>query len=80
MSHFYDFPSDKMDVFEFNIDSSGSMSGDTENVKKGLEMYKKSFEGFSEANSIVVAIMAVEQLFVTVLLRELSISRNIWKK
>ena len=63
MSHFYDFPSDKMDVFEFNIDSSGSMSGDTENVKKGLEMYKKSFEGFSEANSIVVAISKFDDYY-----------------
>ena len=56
MSHFYDFPSDKMDVFELNLDSSGSMEDDTQNVIKGLEMYKKSFEGFPEANSIVVAI------------------------
>ena len=56
MSDFYNFTSDKIDIFEFNIDSSGSMDDDASNVIEGFKMYQKSFENFAEANSIVVAI------------------------
>lgn len=51
----YDFSSDNINVFLMVLDSSGSMEDDTFNVRKGLEAYKKDFENFYEANSIVVS-------------------------
>ena len=48
MAHFFDFSSDKIDIFMLLIDSSGSMSGDRDNVIRGLNLYKKSFENFPE--------------------------------
>jgi len=56
MSNFMDFATDKVDVFIMLLDKSTSMSGDEDNVRAGLSMYKKSFENFSEANSIAVSI------------------------
>ena len=56
MAHVYDFSSDKIDIFELLIDSSGSMEDEEMNVKKGLNAYRKSFENFPEANSIAVSV------------------------
>lgn len=56
MSNFMDFSTDKVDVFLMLIDKSGSMERDESNVRAGLRMYQKSFENFSEANSIAVSI------------------------
>lgn len=56
MANFYDFSSDKIDIYMFLVDKSGSMSPDTENVKKGLEGYKESFESFPDVNSISVSV------------------------
>ena len=56
MSNFMDFTTDKADAFLLLLDSSGSMEGDRYNVRTGLDMYKKSFETFSEANSIAVSV------------------------
>lgn len=56
MSNFMDFSTDKADAFLLLLDKSGSMEDDTFNVRDGLQMYKKSFENFSEANSIAVSI------------------------
>lgn len=63
MAHFFDFSSDKIDIFMLLIDSSSSMSGDRGNVKKGLELYKKSFENFPEANSIAVSVSRFDDNF-----------------
>ena len=54
--NFMDFTSDKVDIFILLVDSSGSMAEDASAVSKGLEMYKKSFENFSEVSSIVVSV------------------------
>ena len=56
MSNFMDFTTDKADAFLLLLDSSSSMEDDRYNVQTGLEMYQKSFENFSEANSIAVSI------------------------
>lgn len=56
MSNFMDFSTDKVDAFLLLLDDSGSMSRDVSNMKAGLNMYKKSFENFSEVNSIAVSI------------------------
>ena len=56
MANFLDFSTDKIDIFIMIIDSSGSMKEDEANVVKGLDLYKKSFEGFPEANSIAVSV------------------------
>lgn len=56
MADYFDFSSDKINIFIFVIDSSDSMKKDKQNVKDGLRDYKKSFEGFIEANSIAVSI------------------------
>lgn len=63
MANIYDFSSDKIDIFILILDKSGSMSGDRENVKKGLEMYRKSFENFPEANSIAVSVCRFDEDF-----------------
>ena len=56
MANFYDFSSDKISIYMFLVDSSGSMSDDADNVIKGLKGYKKSFESFPDVNSISVSI------------------------
>lgn len=53
---YYGFSSDKIDIFFFLIDKSGSMDGDESNVIRGLKEYQKSFENFPEANSIAVSV------------------------
>ena len=50
------FSTDKVDAFLMLLDDSGSMNDDAQNVRDGLNMYKKSFENFSEVNSIAVSI------------------------
>jgi len=56
MDNYFDFSSDQVNVFMIVLDSSGSMSCNTKNVIKGLELYRKSFKNFSEAGSIVVSV------------------------
>lgn len=56
MGNFFNFSSDNMNIFLLLLDSSGSMDGDEENVKKGLKQFQKSFEGFSESNSIAISV------------------------
>ena len=63
MSNFMDFSSDKVDVFLLVIDKSGSMEKDHKNVIKGLELYKKSFENFPDANSISVSVCKFDGSF-----------------
>lgn len=56
MGDFFDITSDRADFFLILVDSSGSMSGDELNVRKGLKMFKESFEDFELANSIIVSV------------------------
>lgn len=56
MANYFDFSSDRINVYGFVIDKSGSMENDVKNVKIGLKEYKNSFENFPELNSIVVSI------------------------
>lgn len=56
MANFFDFSSDKIDIFMLLLDDSDSMSPDRANVRKGLLEYKKNFEDFPEANSIAVSV------------------------
>ena len=56
MANFFDFSSDKIDIFIFLIDKSNSMENDAQNVEKGLKLYKESFNNFPEAKSIAVSI------------------------
>ena len=58
-----DFSTDKVDAFLMLIDKSGSMNDDENNVKEGLRMYQKSFENFSEVNSIAVSISRFDNYF-----------------
>ena len=58
-----DFSTDKVDAFIMLVDKSGSMRDDVRSVKEGLAMYKKSFENFSEANSIAVSICRFDHEF-----------------
>lgn len=55
MANVYNFSSDRIYVYLFLIDKSGSMDGDEENMRAGLRAYKKSFENFPEANSIAIS-------------------------
>ncbi len=55
MTNYTDFSSDKIDIFMLLIDNSGSMRYQKKDVKKGLELFKKSFEDFPEANSIAIS-------------------------
>ncbi|MDO4282550.1 MAG: VWA domain-containing protein [Clostridia bacterium] len=55
-NNLYKFSTTRINVFSFNADSSGSMRDDRRNMIDGLESFKKSFENFSEANSIAVAL------------------------
>lgn len=54
----YDYSSDNINIFKFNIDSSGSMGedGKDRDVIAGLEMYKKSFMDFPESDSIAISL------------------------
>lgn len=63
MANVYNFSSDKISIFTMIIDSSGSMTDDQENVRRGLELYKKSFEEFPEVNSIAVSINTFDKDF-----------------
>lgn len=63
MENFMDFSSDRVNVFFMLIDSSGSMEDDASNVRKGLEMYKRSFQNFPESNSIAVSISKFDDSF-----------------
>ena len=62
-NNIYDFSSDKIYIFALVIDSSGSMSEHSNDVIQGLEMYRKSFENFPEANSIAVSISQFDDEF-----------------
>ena len=63
MANIYEFSSDKIDVFELLIDSSGSMEDSSKGVVQGLEMFKKSFENFPEKNSIAVSVSMFDDDF-----------------
>lgn len=56
MANKYNFSSDKIFIYIFLIDSSGSMSGNSDDVKNGLKAYQKDFENYPEVNSIAVSI------------------------
>lgn len=56
MANFYDFSSDKINIFLILLDSSNSMSGDSNNVSNGLKAFKESFNDFYLANSIAVSV------------------------
>ncbi len=56
MSNIYDFKTDRINIFSLVIDSSGSMHGSEDAMLRGLRMYKKSFNNFSEANSMAVSV------------------------
>lgn len=55
MANFFDFSSDQINVFMMAVDKSGSMRDHVTEMRRGLEAYKKSFEGFPEANSIAIS-------------------------
>lgn len=63
MANFYDFSSDKIDIFAMLIDSSTSMKVSEKDVRNGLDLYKKSFENFPEANSIAVSVCKFNSSF-----------------
>jgi len=63
MANFFDFSSDKINIFAMLIDSSGSMERHSNKVRRGLELYKDSFEDFPEANSIAVAVSMFSDSF-----------------
>lgn len=50
------FDTDRINIFSINPDASGSMLCNTEKMKEGLELYKRSFKNFSEANSMSVSL------------------------
>lgn len=56
MSNYMGFTSDKANIFLLLVDKSGSMEDDCQNLRNGLELYKKSFENFPEVNSIAVSL------------------------
>lgn len=56
MANFFDFSSDKIDIFGMLIDKSGSMCDDRMNVIEGFKLFRKSFKNFPEANSIAVSV------------------------
>lgn len=63
MSNYMGFSSDQVNVFILVVDSSGSMENNESNVKKGLELYKKSFENFPEIDSIAVSVCRFADTF-----------------
>lgn len=56
MANFYDFSSDKINIFLFLLDASGSMEDDESNVRKGLRLFRECFNDFYLANSIVISV------------------------
>lgn len=56
LRNYYDFATDKINVFMMLLDTSGSMSGDEDNMREGVRTYHKSFENFPERNSIAVSV------------------------
>lgn len=52
----YKFSTDRINIFSINADSSSSMSSHQNDMREGLDEYKRSFDNFSEANSMAVAI------------------------
>lgn len=58
-----DFATDNANAFLMLLDQSTSMKDDADNVREGLKMYRKSFENFSEANSIAVSICRFDDDF-----------------
>lgn len=50
------FSSDKINIFIFILDSSGSMEYNASDVIEGLKMYQESFKDFPESNSIAVSV------------------------
>lgn len=63
MSNFYNFSSSEIHIFLILLDASGSMEDDEANVRKGLEMFKESFNDFYLSNSIVVSICRFDNDF-----------------
>ena len=63
MSNFMDFATDNANAFLMLLDQSTSMKDDADSVREGLKMYRKSFENFSEANSIAVSICRFDDDF-----------------
>ena len=61
----YNFSSDNVNIFKFNIDSSGSMGeyGKDRDVRAGLEMYKKSFMDFPESDSIAISLSKFDSYY-----------------
>jgi len=57
------FSSDQINIFLFLVDKSGSMRDDSTRVLEGLQLYKKSFENFPEADSIAVSISKFSDSF-----------------
>lgn len=47
---------DRINIFSINPDASGSMLCNTDKMREGLKLYKKSFENFSEADSMAVSL------------------------
>lgn len=63
MSNFYNFSSDKIDIYLLLLDGSSSMEDDEDNVCKGLRLFKESFDDFYLANSIVVSVCRFDDEF-----------------
>lgn len=63
MANFFDITSDKADFFLILADQSNSMSPDRPNVRKGLNMFKESFEDFEFANSVIVSVCKFDSWF-----------------
>lgn len=63
MGNFFDITSDRADFFLILVDCSGSMGDDASNVRKGLKMFKESFEDFELANSIIVSVCQFSDTF-----------------
>lgn len=55
MSNYFGFTSDSAYVYLMNIDSSGSMDGQVQSMRRGLKMWQKSLEELPEINSIAVS-------------------------
>lgn len=63
MANFFDITSDKADIFLLLVDSSGSMDSDEQNVRKGLQLFKESFNDFEFANSVIVSVCKFDDSF-----------------
>lgn len=63
MANFYDFSSDRINAYVLLLDSSGSMGDDVYNCRKGLTLFKESFETFYLKNSIVVSVCRFNREF-----------------